>query len=187
MTTSHTRQAVSRRTALAGLGASGLGVALAAAAHPAAAQDATPTALAGHPLVGTWHLTLPGPTGVPFHALISYTADGIVTQLAPGPANGMGAWEATGPRTGVLTVTFVNTAADDPTAFESFGVARNAVEVDSAGNAYAGQGEIEFRALDGTRIDGPYGPFPVDGVRIPVEKMTFAPVTAASPAATPAP
>ncbi len=61
------------------------------------------------------------------------------------------------------------------------------VEVDAAGDAYTGQGEIEFRALDGSRIDGPYGPFPVDGIRVGVEAMTFAPMTAASPAASPAP
>ncbi len=186
MSITRTDRIVSRRTALAGLGAGTLGLALAATTRQAAAQDAA-AEMANHPLVGTWHLTLPGPTGVPFHALISYTADGIVTQLAPGPANGMGAWEATGPRTGVLTVTFINTAADDPTKFESFGVARNMVEVDATGDAYAGQGEIEFRAFDGTTIDGPYGPFPVDGTRVQVE-TTFALVTAAaSPEAAPAP
>ena len=53
--------------------------------------------------------------------------------------------------------------------------------------ALAGLGEIEFRALDGTRIEGPYGPFPVDGKRVRVE-TAFALVTAAaSPVATPAP
>jgi hypothetical protein len=51
MTTHRTVASVTRRTALAGLGAGGLGVALAAAARPAAAQDA---AMANHPMVGTW-------------------------------------------------------------------------------------------------------------------------------------
>ena len=106
---------VTRRSALAGLGASGFGLALAATAQRATAQDATSAALVGHPLVGTWHLTLPGPTGAPFRALYSYTSDGIVTQLAPGPTNGMGAWEATGPRTGVLTVYIPSVSADHPT------------------------------------------------------------------------
>ena len=44
-------RSVSRRAALAGLGAGGLGLAL-ATARPAAAQDAA--AMASHPLVGTW-------------------------------------------------------------------------------------------------------------------------------------
>ena len=60
MTTSNPRPSVSRRTALAGLGAGGLGLALAATARPAAAQDATAEAMAGHPLVGTWAVMVPG-------------------------------------------------------------------------------------------------------------------------------
>lgn len=51
MSRSQATQAVSRRTALAGLGAGGLGVALAATVHPAAAQDAE---MVNHPMVGTW-------------------------------------------------------------------------------------------------------------------------------------
>ncbi len=53
MTTSPTDRPVSRRTALAGLGAGGLGVALAAAARPAVAQDAA-IDMATHLMVGTW-------------------------------------------------------------------------------------------------------------------------------------
>jgi hypothetical protein len=45
---------VSRRTALAGISATGLGLALAATTHHASAQHATPTAMAGHPIIGTW-------------------------------------------------------------------------------------------------------------------------------------
>lgn len=52
MTASRMRNSVSRRTALAGLGAGGLGVAL-AAARPAAAQDAA-AEMAKHPIVGFW-------------------------------------------------------------------------------------------------------------------------------------
>jgi hypothetical protein len=52
--TQHQTDPVSRRTALAGLAAGGLGLALAATTHHASAQDATPTAMTGHPMVGTW-------------------------------------------------------------------------------------------------------------------------------------
>src|SRR4051812_36801819 len=59
MTTANSTQSVSRRTALAGLGAGGLGVALTAATrHTAAAQDAD--ALANHPIVGVWNVMTPG-------------------------------------------------------------------------------------------------------------------------------
>jgi hypothetical protein len=44
---------VSRRTALAGLSATGLGLALAATIHHASAQD-TAAEMANHPMVGTW-------------------------------------------------------------------------------------------------------------------------------------
>jgi hypothetical protein len=52
MTASNTPQSVSRRSALAGLGAGGLGMALATSARHAAAQDAPE--MTNHPLVGTW-------------------------------------------------------------------------------------------------------------------------------------
>jgi hypothetical protein len=44
---------VSRRAALAGVSAGSLGLALATTVGHTAAQDATPTATVGHPLVGT--------------------------------------------------------------------------------------------------------------------------------------
>ena len=53
MTTQYNSSSTSRRTALAGLGAGALGVSL-AAAHHASAQDATPSEMAAHPIVGTW-------------------------------------------------------------------------------------------------------------------------------------
>lgn len=65
-------------------------------------------------------------------------------------------------------------------------MARNRIEVDATGDHFSGQGEIEFRALDGTKKDGPYGPFPLEGTRVRVEPLTFA-VQPATPVATPAP
>ena len=53
MTTSRTDAPISRRSALAGLGAGGLALALATTARPAAAQEGAGD-LAGHPLTGTW-------------------------------------------------------------------------------------------------------------------------------------
>jgi hypothetical protein len=110
MTQPQSRDAVSRRTALAGLGAGTLGLALAAGARPAAAQDATAEALAGHPLVGTWAVMVPGAV-VP----VIFGSDGSVVAAFPpnyvdpalglafqGPA--LGRWEATGERSGHFTV-----------------------------------------------------------------------------------
>jgi hypothetical protein len=109
MTTSRILDPVSRRTALAGLGAGGLGVALAATVRHAAAQDATATSFAGHPQVGVWMVD--APIG---RAIAVYSADGsVVTALAAsqaGPAGvtfastQIGSWEPTGERGTHLTV-----------------------------------------------------------------------------------
>ena len=112
MTTRPTDRSVSRRAALAGLGAGGLGLAL--AARGAVAQDATADALANHPIVGVWMMTTPiGP------GLAVFTADGIhiggVPTAQAGPQGvtftgaQAGTWEPTGPRgihfTGVQLLT----------------------------------------------------------------------------------
>jgi hypothetical protein len=98
----HTTDRVSRRTALAGLGAGGLGVALAAPGTRVAAQEASTDALAGHPLVGTW-LAI-----TPFGASPeTFAADGTVIEAGDqgvtfyGP--GIGVWTSTGERSGAFT------------------------------------------------------------------------------------
>ncbi len=89
---------ISRRTALAGLGAAGAGLALAATVHPAAAQETTPDALASHPIVGNWMVTTPaGP------AMAVFLADGTNIQGLPTTQTGpngvvfvstqVGSWE----------------------------------------------------------------------------------------------
>ncbi len=81
MANSQPRHAVSRRTALAGLGAAGLG--LAAHGHSASAQDATPSAMAKHPIVGAWNVMTPsGPS------LGVFFADGINIQGIPSTTAG---------------------------------------------------------------------------------------------------
>ena len=118
MTTPPTDAAVSRRSALAGLAAGGLGLAL--AARPVAAQDATPEPLAGHPLVGTWlAITAFGASPETF------AADGSVVagppSIEPGERGvtyfgpGIGVWESTGPRSGRFT--FVQALADATGAY----------------------------------------------------------------------
>jgi hypothetical protein len=118
MTTSNTGHSVSRRTALAGLGAGGLGLALATRGHRAAAQEATPDALATHPIVGVWNAMTPGGP-----SLATFLADGSATFANPptavDPARGViylspsvGTWEPTGPRGIHFTATLVITDAN---------------------------------------------------------------------------
>jgi hypothetical protein len=103
------RTLVSRRTALAGLGAGSLGAALAVTARQVDAQDTNPSPFAGHVQVGVWMLELD--TG---RAIGVYSADGsVITALAPTQADPggvsftstqIGTWEPTGDRTTHITV-----------------------------------------------------------------------------------
>jgi hypothetical protein len=114
---------LSRRTALAGIGAGGLGVALAATARTSNAQDAA-TDLANHPLTGTWmamaNPALPDNPQVPVPSL--FGADGTVLLNFPivdiGP-QGMqfqsayvGVWEAYDAHRGHFTATQTISAPD---------------------------------------------------------------------------
>src|SRR5687767_6355105 len=116
MSTSTLSAPVSRRTALAGLSAGGLGVAL--AARHAAAQDAT-AEMANHPLVGVW---LAG-ANVNELGLVHLAADGSSTfqggSIATGPddaltfsGSAMGVWEPVSERGIHITFTWQNR---DPT------------------------------------------------------------------------
>jgi hypothetical protein len=103
MSTSNTGRIVSRRTALAGLGASGLGLALAATTRHAAAQDAAPDDLAGHPMVGAWLVAGPrGPSMTIVHPTGTWMDAGLAA--APGPtgttfnSTAVGTWEPYGER-----------------------------------------------------------------------------------------
>jgi hypothetical protein len=118
MFTQRSSTAVSRRTALAGLGAGSLGLALAAPARHAQADQ---TSLVDHPLTGAWLLTLPGAV-----APAVFTADGTVTlawqACGAGSAgavefttSGVGTWKSTGARGGYVNV--LQVLADEMGAF----------------------------------------------------------------------
>jgi hypothetical protein len=107
---------LSRRTALAGLGAGGIGMALATRGHMAAAQD-TATDLASHPLTGTW-LAMANPAlpeNPQFPAPSLFSADGSVLLMFPvtdvGPQGvvsqsaAVGVWEAYDEHRGHFTAT----------------------------------------------------------------------------------
>ena len=140
MSNASTKHIVTRRTALAGLSAGGIGVALAATARSASAQDAA-TEMANHPLVGTW-LAGTGPNDL---QLVHWDADGNMDwqwNVAPTVTDGvttyndtvMGVWEpdsergihisftwasrdASGAVTGTTTVDGYPVASDDGSSF----------------------------------------------------------------------
>ncbi len=144
MTTSTKTETISRRAALAGLGASGLGVALAATTRPAAAQEATPFPMAGHPLVGAWVVDRnpADPTEIPTYNVI--TADGGVIDPTVG---GAGVWEATGPDTANFTLT--GTIAE----LGGYFLVRGSLVVDAGGGTATASYSSTILAADGTTMD----------------------------------
>jgi hypothetical protein len=82
MTTPRIDASLSRRTALLGLGAGGIGMALSARGRSSAAQDAASAAMANHPMVGVWMVTTP--SGL---APGIFTPDGIAIIIVPATGN----------------------------------------------------------------------------------------------------
>jgi len=99
---------LTRRTALVGLGAGALGVALAAPGLRASAQDEAGD-LADHPLTGTWAVMSPGGVSPQTHGadgslIVAFPPNYVDPMLGltfQGPA--LGRWAAHGERTGHLT------------------------------------------------------------------------------------
>ena len=132
---------LSRRVTLTGLGAGAL--ALAATARQGSAQEATPSAMAGHPMVGTWIVdrdittTTEGPPSIAV-----YTADGGLLDPSQGVA---GAWQATGPRSAAWTLVLF--PQDGPPGYL---VVRSTGEVDEGGNTLDSPYSFTVVAADGT-------------------------------------
>jgi hypothetical protein len=115
MVPSNTRASISRRAALAGLGAGGLGLALAASTRQVSAQDAA-SEMANHPIVGAW---LPITPGGPSPALFFPDGTFLITpQVAQAGPNGVtfvtsnpGVWEPVGERGAHFTVVQIHSDA----------------------------------------------------------------------------
>jgi hypothetical protein len=115
---------VSRRVALAGLGAGGFGLALAHRGGNAIAQEVGGD-LAGHPLVGTWVVMTPGgvvpqtfgPDGSTVAAFPPNYVDPMLGLTLQGPA--LGRWEATSERQGHFTIIQALSAPTAPTSAPS--------------------------------------------------------------------
>ena len=139
MPTQPTDRSLSRRTALAGLGATGLGLALGSSAT---AQEASLSDLAGHPLTGTWAVMTPGGVVPQIHG-----ADGSLIAAFPpnyvdpalgltfqGPA--LGRWEADGERTGHFT--FIQALSDANGTYVGTFQLADELEVSADGQTWSG-------------------------------------------------
>jgi hypothetical protein len=111
MTTTNAGPSVSRRAALAGLGAGSVGIAFAASARPTAAQDAT-AELVNHPVVGAWNFAATDPTNPDDRAFAAFHTDGTFSMVHAIAGASVGVWRPTGKRTGELTAKSVNNTFD---------------------------------------------------------------------------
>ena len=131
-----------------------------------AAQDGTPAAAAGHPLVGSWAAVFGGDVAGGLF-LAAFSGDGTVVVTDFDGDHGVGSWAATGPRS--ATVTYVFLGANDAGLLDGSVAIRAAVEVDPAGGAFMGETSYTFVAPDGAV--GDTGLLVTRGVRLPVEGL----------------
>jgi hypothetical protein len=131
------------------------------------AQDGTPAATAGHPVVGAWTADndIDDPENPP--ALLIFHDDGTFAQANADGSDGFGTWVATGPST--AAVTFLFHELDDSGAFAGTLKINVAVEVSQAGDDLAGEFTAVFVGPDGTTSDAFSGAAAAE--RIAVEPM----------------
>lgn len=139
-----TRRAVLTRLGLAGTGAALAAVSPRALTSRASAQDASPAAMAGHPLVGTWIVDriVGNPNDPPTTNVL--TADG---GLADSSAGADGLWEATGPNTANFTLIVIDVQAG------TYSMIRGSLEVDATGDTATASYSRTVVAADGTVVD----------------------------------
>jgi hypothetical protein len=145
---------LSRRTALGRGAAIGAALGLGSRVARVAAQDATPAAMAGHPLVGTWIIDRnpADPTEMPTTQVL--TADGGLIDPSVGAA---GVWTATGERTADFTLIAIF-AEDRPAIGVAVGggsyfLVRGSITVDAGGDTGTATISQTHVAPDGTVLD----------------------------------
>ena len=161
------RPVMSRRATLAGLGAGGVGIALATLPRATSGQDATP-APGMHPIVGSWLVdTLTGdPRNPP--ALFLCAADGTCAQSDLDGTDAYGAWQATGESTADMTLVFLE--RDEQGSFAGTTKIRGNVDVAAGGGSFTARATVQ--RIDRYNIgSGEYGPVPASGTRIVPEAM----------------
>ena len=141
-----TENTTTRRTALAGLGASSLG--LAAMSRGVSAQDAT-SETAMHPIVGAWGWNNNPDTPDAGTSFAIFHGDGTYIEFDPAVGVGVGAWRATGERTVDLIITFQDNDLDANTFAPGLGTFWMTVDVDAAGNGITAAGELQALDSDG--------------------------------------
>jgi len=193
MTRSTSSSPISRRTALAGLGAGGLGLAALTVSSPTFAQDASPEAtvypLTDHPVIGSWQWTNLPNTPMESISFAIFTATSVYVETGDVDPNhgfvALGAWRPTGERTAELVQTGQTISLDAVFASGSFTqeclLARGTmnlrvmIEIDGTGNRLTGEGSVEEPDTNG-------GVTVLESFRGRGDRLTIAVDTFATPA-----
>ena len=131
------------------------------------AQEATPAAMGGHPLVGTWLLDTNADDPANAPEVTIFTADGAYISVDAEGFPNLGVWEASGERSATLTLVSPGLEED---AFAGTFMVRATIDVDDTGDAFTAQYTGEFVEPDGTAT-GEYGTGTATATRIAVEEM----------------
>jgi hypothetical protein len=133
----------------------------------AGAQEATPTPMTDHPLVGAWILDrdLTHPTNP--QQLVVATSDGLYLGVDYGGRISVGVWEATGPRTADITLHV--TADEQGVPFLGLAVIHGTVEVREDGLSFTAPYTLEVTGQDGRTEE--YAGTTAQGTRITAEDI----------------
>ena len=138
--------------------------------HPVAvAQEATPTAMHGHPLVGTWLLDTNADDPANAPEVVVFSADGAYISVDAEGFPSLGVWESSGARTATLTIVSTGVEGEGGPFAGTFMV-RATLDIDETSDAFTAQYTGEFIEPDGTST-GEYGPGTATATRIAVEAM----------------
>lgn len=102
------------------------------------AQNATPAAMATHPVIGLWRTVVSNTGAESFASLSTFHADGTYIEVLPDGTPSPGVWRPTGERTADLTF-YVYFSINDRLVL---GEGRVTVEVDETGNALTEKGTL---------------------------------------------
>jgi hypothetical protein len=135
----------------------------------AAAQEATPTTMNRHPLVGTWLLDTDADDPANAPDVVVFTGGGAYISVDAEGFPSLGVWEASGERSATLTLVSPGVEEEDG-AFAGTFMVRATIDVDESGDTFTAQYTGEFVEPDGTGT-GEYGPGTATATRIAAEAM----------------
>ena len=147
-----TASGITRRGILARAAATSAALGLTTRLGRTAAQEATPVAMASHPIVGAWYFDFdPANPGTLFVYTI-FHADGTRTDVHPFAGTGIGAWEATGERTGRAINKYLNIATAPGDFVQGIVTVWSTFAVAEDGDSTTEEAVVELRGSDGAVV-----------------------------------